>query len=417
MSLVSLEAIRAARARIADRVIETPTVPGPQLSAMLGADIFLKYECLQLTGSFKVRGAFNRILSLDGEQRSRGVVAASAGNHAQGVAYAASQLGVRSTIVMPEMTPVVKVENTKAHGELVEVLLEGSGLADALEHARALQAERDTTFVHPFDDDAIIAGQGTLGLELAAAVRDLEIAVLPIGGGGLISGAAVALKALCPGVRIFGVQAAAAPGAKLSKEAGVLRDQAPATTIAEGIAVKSPSDRTFPHIEALVESVVLVDEAAIERAIVDQLRHGQVLLEGAAAAVVAAAVGPLATTLAGHRAALVLSGGNLDLARLTLMIERALARSNRLVQLRAKIPDRPGGLVGFLSVIADLRGNVVHVAHDRVFSGSRFGETEVEVTLEVRSEEHERKIGSALDEQGYRITEVDHVPHPAAGQG
>lgn len=413
MSLVTLEAIRAAQARIAGRALETPLLRSPGLAECLGADIWLKYECLQLTGSFKVRGAFNRILTLTDEQRARGVVAASAGNHAQGVAYAASQLGVRSTIVMPEATPVVKVENTQAHGESVEVVLEGQGLAEALDHARALQEENGTTFVHPYDDDEIIAGQGTAGLEIAAALPDLEIAVLPIGGGGLIAGVAVALKALCPGVRILGVQTASAPAMKRSKAAGAILDISPNPTIAEGIAVKRPGGRTFPHVEALVEDVVLVDEPSIERAIVDQMRNGQVVLEGAGAAVIAAAMGPLQTTLRGHRAALVLSGGNIDLARLTLMIERALARSNRLVQLRAKIPDRPGGLVGFLSVIADMRGNVVHVAHDRIFSGSRFGETEVEVTLEVRSEEHESKIGSALEEQGYQITNVDHVPHPA----
>lgn len=414
MSLVRLEALRQAQARIAGRVLETPTLASPGLSACLDADIFLKYECLQLTGSFKVRGAFNRILTLDAEQRRRGVVAASAGNHAQGVAYAASQLGVRSTIVMPENTPVVKIENTQAHGALVEVVLHGSNLADALDHARSLQAAEGTTFVHPYDDDAIIAGQGTAGLELAAAVPELDIAVVPIGGGGLISGVAVALSALCPGIRIYGVQAASAPAMQQSKQTGTIVDIAPDATIAEGIAVKRPGARTFPHVEALVHDVVLVDEPSIERAIVDQLRHGQVLLEGAAAAVIAAVLGPLRDVLPGKRCACVLSGGNIDLSRLTLMIERALARNNRLVQLRAQIPDRPGGLVGLLSVIADLRGNVVHVVHDRVFSGSRFGETEVEITLEVRSEDHERKISSALEAQGYRITDVGHVPHPLA---
>lgn len=414
MSLVSHDALRAARSRLAGRVIETPMLRSPSLAACLGGDIWLKYECLQLTGSFKVRGAFNRILTLTDEQRALGVVAASAGNHAQGVAYAASQLGVRSTIVMPEATPVVKVENTEAHGALVEVVLAGENLADALDHARGLQEGQGSTFVHPYDDDAIIAGQGTAGLEMAATVPDLEIAVVPIGGGGLISGIAVALRALVPEVRIFGVQTASASAMKASKAAGMILDVSPEPTIAEGIAVKRPGARTFPHVEALVEDVVLVDEAAIERAVVDQMRHGQIVLEGAGAAVIAAALGPLRDRLSDRRSALLLSGGNIDLARLTRMIERSLARSNRLVQLRALIPDRPGGLVGFLSVIADLRGNVVHVEHDRVFSGSRFSETEVEVTLEVRSEEHEARIGAALEDQGYRIMGVDHVPHPAA---
>jgi len=381
MTLVSLGDIEAARARIAGRVLSTPTLPATMLSAALGARVVCKYESMQLTGSFKVRGAFNRILSLNPEQRRRGVVAASAGNHAQGVSYAASFLGVRSVIVMPENTPVVKVNNTQAHGDSVAVELSGANLADALEHANALRAARDLTLVHPYDDDLIIAGQGTIGLELLEAVPDLDAAVVPIGGGGLISGIAAALTALRPKIAVYGVQTEAAPAMKRSRDLDRLQAIAPVESIAEGIAVKGPGARNLRHVQAHVRDVVLVEETAIEAAIIDRLRHAQVLLEGAAAAVVAAATGPLRERLAGCRVALVLSGGNLDLGRLSVMIERALARSNRLVQLRAQIPDRPGGLVGFLSVIAELRGNVVHVIHDRVFSGSRFGDTEIEVTL------------------------------------
>lgn len=412
MSLVSLAAIRAARERIADRILVTPTLPAASLSAHVGASVFCKYESLQLTGSFKARGAFNHMLSLDDEQRARGVIAASAGNHAQGVAHAASSLGMRSTIVMPENTPVVKVDNTRAHGEQVEIVLEGADLSESLEHAWILQAEQGSNFVHPYDDDNIIAGQGTAGLELLEAVPDLDAVVIPIGGGGLISGMSAAIHHLRPEIDIYGVQTAAAPAMKLSREAGKLVAKTADDSIAEGIAVKAPGERNLRHVQAYVRDIALVEEAAIEAAIVDQMRQSQIVLEGAGAAVVAAALGPLRTTLAGRRVALVLSGGNIDLARLTPMIERSLARSNRLVQLRAQISDRPGGLVAVLSVIADVRGNVVHVVHDRVFSGSRFGETEIEVTLEVRSEEHERKIVQALLAQGYAVTHVGHVPHP-----
>jgi threonine dehydratase len=414
VSLVSLEAIQAARERIAGRVLVTPTLPSASLSDLVGASVFCKYESLQLTGSFKVRGAFNHILSLDDDQRARGVIAASAGNHAQGVAYAASSLGVRSTIVMPENTPVIKVDRTRAHGDQVEIVLEGADLAESLQHAWTLQGERNSIFVHPYDDDNIIAGQGTAGIELFEAVPDLEAVVVPIGGGGLISGISAAIHHLRPGIDIYGVQTAAAPAMKRSHDAGELVAVAAAASIAEGIAVKAPAERNLRHVRAYVRDVVLVEEDAIEAAIVDQMRHSQIVLEGAGAAVVAAALGPLRATLANRRVALVLSGGNMDLARLTPMIERSLARSNRLVQLRAQIPDRPGGLVGVLSVIANVRGNVVHVVHDRVFSGSRFGETEVEVTLEVRSEEHERKIVRALGTRGYEVTHVGHMPHPRA---
>ncbi len=414
--MVDLEAIQRARGRIGDIILRTPTRHDRGLSERIGASVSCKYETLQITGSFKVRGGLNKILSLCGSERARGVVAASAGNHAQGVAFGAEHVGLPATIVMPERTPQVKIDSTRALGPRVEIILHGANYDEAFAHALELQRVSGATFVHPFDDPEVIAGQGTIGIELMEALPDLEAVVVPIGGGGLIAGIATAVRALRPSVKIYGVQTESAPAMKVSFERGELTTVPQEPTLAEGISVGRPGSETFAIVRHLVEDVVTVSETAIEAAIVDRLEQGKTLIEGAAGAGIAALMGPLAPQLEGRSVAAILSGGNIDLDRLNLIIERSLARRHQLVRLRATLADRPGSLVDFLSIIAQKQGNVVRVLHDRVFGGSRFGEARVVVTLAVRNQAHLDAIEEALATADHRVVEVgeDSDPVPPA---
>lgn len=405
--MVDLETIRRARERIGGIILQTPTREVWGLSERTGARVYCKYETLQITGSFKVRGGLNKVLTLDNDARRRGIVAASAGNHAQGVAFAAHHVGLPATIVMPEATPQVKIDSTlRLGGEHVTIERHGAHYDAAYARALEIQSATGATFVHPFDDPEVIAGQGTIGLELDEAMNELDAVVIPIGGGGLIAGVATALRALRPTIRIYGVQTDAAPAMKQSFDRGELTMVSQGPTLAEGIAVGQPGIQTFAIVQRLVDDVVTVSEAAIEAAIVDQLEQGKTLIEGAAGAGLAALTGPLASRLQGRTVAAILCGGNIDLSRLNLIIERSLARRHRLVRVRAILDDHPGSLVRFLSAIANERGNVVRVLHDRVFGGSRFGEAQVVVILEVRNQEHAAAIEAALHAAGHRITEI-----------
>jgi threonine dehydratase len=398
--------ILAARERIADTLLVTPCVPARQLSQELGAEVRIKCESLQRTGSFKPRGALNKMLQLPADVRQRGVVCASAGNHAQAVAFAAARLHAPALIVMPETTPLVKVSATRQWG--AEVVLHGTSFDEATERARELQRERGLTYVHAFDDEQVIAGQGTVGLELLEQFAELDTVVVPIGGGGLISGIATAIRAERPGVRIYGVQTEASPSMAKSFAAGSLIAEKPAPSIAEGIAVKTPGGITVELVRRLVDDVVLVSEKGIEGGIYRLLETNKLLAEGAGAAALTALLEDKLPDLAGRKVAVVLSGGNIDLNILSRIVERALARHHRLVRLRVTIGDRPGSLAAALEIVAESGASVLHIEHNRFFTDAAFWETEIELTLETRDAEQVAELRDALKRAGYsRITEPD----------
>jgi threonine dehydratase len=399
--VIGLADIERARARIASILETTPCRMSPAFSEQLGMRAFFKYETLQLTGSFKVRGAYNKISSLSRSEAERGVITASAGNHAQGVAFSACQAGVPSTIVMPRTTPLIKIENTRRLGG--RVVLAGEVFDEACEEARRLEAEKGLVFVHPFDDEQVIAGQGTIGLEILEQVPEVEVIVVPVGGGGLISGIVAAVKAKKPSVRIYGVQTEAAPAMAESFRAGRAVTCQASRSVADGIAVKGPGDLTFEYIRRYVDDVVTVSEDAIRAAVIRLLETGKTVVEGAAAAAFAAVAGRQIPELAQRSVVMVLSGANIDLALLARIIDRSLVESHRLVRFRTRVPDRPGGLAELLQVIAQHGGNVLRIQHDRVFMYAGFWQAQIDVTLETRNEEHIEELHQALLTEGYEV--------------
>jgi threonine dehydratase len=404
-------AVLAARRRIADALLVTPLVPAPALSAELGAEVRIKCESLQRTGSFKPRGALNKILQLTAEERRRGVVCASAGNHAQGVAFAASRVDAPALVVMPENAPLVKVTATAAWG--AEVVLHGHGFDDAVEHARRLQAERGLTFVHAFDDAQIVAGQGTIGLELLEQFPELDTVVVPIGGGGLIGGIAETLKAMHPAVRVYGVQTEAAPAVARAFRAEGVAEQPAGSSLADGIAVKRPAALTLDLVRRYVDDVVVVPERAIEDAIFRLLDSQKLLAEGAGATAFAALV-ERRLPVAGRRVVVLLSGGNIDLNLLSRLVERSLVRRHRLARLRLTIPDRPGALAGALATVARCGANVLDIEHERFFTDAAAWETEVVLTLETRDAQQVGQLVGALRQAGYpRLERLDAGETPA----
>lgn len=395
---VTIEDVEAARVTIGSSVIRTNFDHSRTLSDMLGAEIWLKFENLQFTGSFKERGALNRLVALSREEKARGVITVSAGNHAQGVAYHARRLGIPATIVMPETTPTVKVENTRAFG--ATVVLEGPSLEEANTAAVKLGTERGLTFVHPYDDALVIAGQGTIALEMIEKVADLDMLVVPIGGGGLISGIAVAANALKPGIKIIGVQAALYPsmynvikGAHLPMRGD---------SLAEGIAVKSPGRITSAHVRDLVDDILLVEEADIEAALSLLLQIEKTVVEGAGAAGLAAVMAD-PHRFQGKRVGLVLCGGNIDTRLLASVLTRGLARDGRLSQLSIDIPDRPGQLARVSAVIGGAGANIVEVYHQRVFTVLPAKGAELHVVIETRDREHLARVVEGLEGAGYAV--------------
>jgi threonine dehydratase len=365
---------------------------------VLNAEITLKLETLQHSSSFKDRGALVKLTSLSEAERRRGVIAMSAGNHAQGVAYHATRLGIPATIVMPKLTPFVKVEKTTQFG--AKVVLEGDSVEEAADYARKLAAERDLVFIHPYDDPAIIAGQGTIGLEMLADVPELEVLVVPIGGGGLIAGVATAAKALKPEIEIVGVQAAACP-AMYRKRAGL--PEAPVRpSIAEGIAVKRPGRLTLPVVKALVDDILLVEEAAIEAAILSLLEIEKLVVEGAGAAGLAAVMAEPAR-FAGRRIGLILCGGNIDLRLLSVVILRGLVHSRRLISIQVDIPDAPGNLAKVAALIGEAGGNILEVEHQRAFSPLSIKSTGVDFIIETRNAAHAGEVVTTLRAAGFHV--------------
>ena len=366
---------------------------------MAKAPLHLKLENLQKTGSFKLRGAYNKIHVLAPEEKARGVIAASAGNHAQGVAYAATHAGIRSVIVMPETAPLAKVAATKGYG--AEVVLAGTSYDEAFAKAKELQARDGLTFVHAFDDPAVMAGQGTIALEILRELPDVAAVVVPVGGGGLIAGVATAIKEKAPHVKVYGVQAAGADAMARSKAGNCLTQTAEAQTIADGIAVKSPGKATFAVVQKYVDDIVTVDDEAIAASILMLLERAKLVVEGSGAIALAAMLG--GRLPASGPVACVVSGGNIDVNFIARIIERGLVKAGRRCVITTRVPDRPGCLQKLLSIIADCRGNVLHVYHDRLNHGVPLGQSEVQVSMEIRDAGHSLEILTALQKAGYEV--------------
>jgi threonine dehydratase len=398
--MVELSDVEAARARIRERIYLSPCARSETFSRLTGTEAFLKLENLQMTGSFKERGALNRILTLSTAERERGLITASAGNHAQGVAYHAGRLGLTATIVMPEATPIIKVASTRAHG--ARVVLSGGSYDEAYAEARRLEQAEGLTFVHPFDDAGVIAGQGTIGLELLEQVPDLDAVVVPVGGGGLISGIGVAVKARRPGVRVIGVEAELLASMLAGLEAGRPVTLEGAQTLADGIAVKRTGDLTLEHARKVVDEIVTVSEEEIASAILYLLEKEKTVVEGAGAVGAAALMHHRLPGLAGKKVVAVVSGGNIDVNLVARVIERGLVKEGRLVRISVALQDKPGQLARVSSIVANLRANVIEVHHTRAFS-SRFGDTTLQLTLETRGPDHVLEILQALRERGYVV--------------
>jgi len=395
---VTLAEINAAMARIRDSIYLSPCARSEYFSEHTQNSVYLKLDNLQRTGAFKERGALNKLLTLTPEERSRGVIAASAGNHAQGLAYHAGRHGIRAQICMPLTTPLIKVSATKGYG--AEVVLHGANYDEACEEAVRRSAEFGMTFVHPFDDEVVIAGQGTMGLEILQQVPDIEAIVAPIGGGGLIAGVACAVKETNPQVRVIGVQPARLPSMKVAIAEGHPVTLSPAATIADGIAVRRAGEKTLPLIQKYVDDIVTVDEEEIANAILLLLEREKTLAEGAGAAAIAALINHK-TTLNGKKVAVLVCGGNIDVSLLSRIMERGLVKDGRLVRLRVHLPDYPGALHRLTGILAQHRANIVETAYDRAYYGVNLGDTAIDITMETRGPDHIAELLSALSASGY----------------
>ncbi len=393
--------IQAARERLKDIVISTPMIADGPLSREIGARAFLKAENLQKGGSFKVRGAYNKISQLTDEEKNRGVVAASAGNHAQGVALAAALNNIRSTIVLPVTAPLTKIIATKTFGG--EVVLYGDTFDEAVAHSRELQEKEGFTYVHAFDDEVVIAGQGTIGIGIVEALPDVTTVIVPIGGGGLISGIATAIKALKPNTRIIGVQAENAAWVNPSLKAGHAVKVEIGQTIADGIAIKTPSDITFSIIRELVDEVVEVSDEEIARAIFFCVQNNRLVVEGAGGAALAAQLARKITFGADEVVCTVLSGGNIDANLLARVLEQVLVKQGRYIMLKVLVLDRPGMLAALLAAAAECHANVIEVFHRRAMWLAPLGRVGIEMLLEVRDNDHARSVQQQLEMKGYNV--------------
>lgn len=399
---ITADDVRAARVAIEGEVVRTPCLLSRTLSQITGAQVWLKFENLQFTASFKERGALNKLLSLTADQRERGVIAMSAGNHAQGVAYNAQRLGIPATIVMPKPTPIVKVQQTEGHG--ASVILHGDKLEEAAAHARDLADKRGLTFVHPFDDPLVMAGQGTVALEMLEDVPTLDTLVVPIGGGGLIAGMAVAAKSVKPDLEVVGVQAELYPSmyARLRGETAACDGD----SLAEGIAVKYPGDLTFEVVKALVDEVLLVGERDLEHALSMLLNIEKTVVEGAGAAGLAAVLAH-PSRFKGRHVGLVLCGGNIDTRLLANVLLRDLARDGRIARLRIRLKDRPGQLFGVARIFDQQQVNIIEVYHQRVFTNLPAKGLITDIECETRDRAHLERLIEALRAAGYEVRPVE----------
>lgn len=399
---VTLETIRAARERIRGAIYESPCPYSLSLSRLCGCDVYCKLDHLQMTGSFKERGARNKLVVLGDARRRAGVIAASAGNHALGLAYHGQLMTTPVTVVMPRWAPMVKVSNTRSFG--ADVILHGESFDEAYRHAQGLAKERGLTFVPGFDDEDIIAGQGTMGLEVVEQVPDVDAVIVPVGGGGLVAGVGVAVKGVRPGVRVIGVESSAAPTLKVSLEKGEPTGVTAGPTLADGLAVRQVGRLCFETARRVMDELVLVDEAQIARSILRLLELEKMVVEGSGAVPLAAAMDAREHGLAGKKVVLCLTGGNIDVTMIARIIERGLAADGRLCRVRAQISDRPGGLARFTAVLAATGASVKQVDHDREFGPADVSQVGVSCTLETRGFDHIQEVRRALTDAGVQYT-------------
>ncbi len=397
--MIELSEIVQARRLISDVVLKTPFVYAPLLSERVDANIFLKKENLQLTGAYKIRGAFNKIASLSEEEKANGVVAASAGNHAQGVGYSARHFGIKAVIIMPEATPLLKVTGTKALG--AEVILHGDNYDEAYAYALKYSKDNSLTFVHPFEDEKIIAGQGTVGLEMIDEVKDLNTILVPIGGGGLITGIASAVKQIDPSIRIIGIVSKGAPAMYNSYKAGDVQNSKSVRTIADGIAVRDVSPKNLKHILGCVDDIVTVDDEEIATAVLYLLERQKIVVEGAGATGVAAVIHKKFEFKKGENIGIVLSGGNIDVQMLSVIIEKGLIKSHRKMKLLITLIDKPGALMYLTDILRDANANIIQIDYDRTSTKLAYGDAKITIVLETKGKEHQEQIGEMLSNNGY----------------
>lgn len=401
--MVTLDNIKEAKENLKDVAQNTPLTQAPILSELFRSEIYFKKENLQLTGSFKLRGAYNRIANLSQEKRDKGVVAASAGNHAQGLAYAAKQFGCNATIFMPEATPLTKVSGVKSHG--AEVVLTGENFDEAYAAAMKYKEENGVEFIHPFADDDVIAGQGTISLELLEEIPDLKQIIVPIGGGGLIAGIAIAAKAINPDIKIIGVVASGARGMKESYKSQSPIDSASVRTIADGIAVRDVNPKLLDIIIDYVDHIVEVTDNEIANAILFLLEKHKLVVEGAGA-VATAAIMHDKIEIEDSKVCAIISGGNIDVTMLSQIIEKGLVKSYRKMNLIIKLMDKPGSLTKLSEIFKECGANIVQIDYDRDSVKLEFGEAQITISLETKGEEHQRVIGEKLKQNGYRFKQI-----------
>ncbi|MFB3815628.1 MAG: threonine ammonia-lyase [Terriglobales bacterium] len=401
--MVTLDDIKQAQARVRESLCLSPCSYSEAFSRATGNKVFLKLENLQMTGSYKERGALNKILTLTTEERERGLIAASAGNHAQAVSYHATKRGICAQICMPLATPLNKVMSTRGFG--AEVVLHGANYDEACTEAIRRSTERGLTFIHPFDDDAVIAGQGTLGLDLLEQIPDVDVVIGAIGGGGLISGIGCVLKEVNPRIRVIGVQTSRLPSMKAAVTEGRPVTLPVASTLADGIAVRRAGERTLPMVQKYVDDIVTVEEEEIASAILLLLEREKTLAEGAGAAPVAALVHHK-TWFTGKKVVAIISGGNIDVSMLSRIIERGLVKDGRLVRLRIHLPDYPGALHRLTGVLAEHRANIVETSYSRTYFGVDLGHTAIDLTMETRGSEHVEELIAALNAANYVFERV-----------
>jgi len=397
--LLNLEKIEEAKERISNVVVETPLAFAPYLSELTSAEIYLKKENLQVTGAFKIRGAYNRVASLSDEERACGVIAASAGNHAQGVALSAAKFDAKAVIIMPESTPLTKVNGVKHYG--AEVILHGSNYDEAYAHAIEYGSKHSMTFVHPFEDEEVIAGQGTVALEILEKCDDFDAIVIPVGGGGLIAGMSEAIKATNPNIEVIGVSAAGAPAFKNSFELKSAIDSTSVRTIADGIAVRDTSAVTLKYALKNVDKIISVDDEEIASAILYLLEKQKLVVEGAGAVGVAALLHNKIENIKDKKIAVVLSGGNMDVTLLSVIIEKGLLKSHRKMNITVTLIDKPGSLMRFTEILEELNANIVHIGYDRTSISLDYGDANVTVHMETKGKEHQDDIRRALKNEGY----------------
>jgi threonine dehydratase len=402
--MIALSNIVQAKRVVTNVVDQTPFPKSPILSQMCDAEVFLKKENLQITGAYKIRGAYNKIASLNKDEKKRGVIAASAGNHAQGVAYSAREFGVKAIIVMPEATPLLKVTGTKELG--AEVILKGDNYDEAFAHAVEVAKKEGLTFIHPFEDEAVIAGQGTVALEMLDCVDDLDYVVVPIGGGGLISGVASAIKQLDPDIKVIGVTAKGAPALFNSYRAKSVINSKSVRSIADGIAVRDTSEKNLAHILECVDLVVQVDDEEIATAILFLLERQKIVVEGGGAAGVAALMHKKFDYEPKSKIGIILSGGNIDVQILSVIIEKGLIKSARKMIISVTLVDKPGALMNLTDILREANANIIKIDYDRTSTTLSYGDANITITLETKGKEHQEEVRMKLKEGGYSFVET-----------